>query len=81
MIAKGIIDRIAAEVRRAGGTTHWHGLKQQITINGSRTVAVVVGRCLLRKDGRRWEVQSSRAYFPDAMIVVRMDATNKQPHD
>jgi DNA invertase Pin-like site-specific DNA recombinase len=80
-LVKAILARIASEVRNAGGSTSWDGPKQQITVNGSRTIAVVVAHHLKRKDGPKWEVMSSRRYLPDAMIVVRLDCLNKHPLD
>lgn len=68
---------------KAQGSEAWQDLEaDHVIVNGEFSLSVVIVRCTPTPTGLlRWKIRFDTSKMPDITLVVRMDASNRQPFD
>ena len=68
---------------KAQGSEAWQDVEtDRVIVNGEFSLSVVIVRCTPTPTGlMRWKIRFDTSKMPDITLVVRMDASNRQPFD
>ncbi len=73
---------IIAKVEETGGSAHFDGTTDVLTVNGKLTISLYVARCRRTGDGwLRWTVRRRVNLCGDLIIAVRMDRAGRSTID
>lgn len=77
-----LIDEIAHGIGLAGGWSVRNTATDLLTVNGEFTASLVIARCKPTPAGKhRWLIRFDASLHPDITVVMRMDPSNRRPHD
>lgn len=77
-----LLDDVLRQLGGVGAQVTRDAATDLLLINGEYTASMVLSRCRQTAGGLlRWLVRIDQALVPDITILVRMDATNRQPAD
>jgi hypothetical protein len=77
-----LVTDLTQRIVAAGATVSRDETTGLLLINGEFSAALILSRCWCTSAGDlRWEVRLDRPIMPDITVLVRMDATNRQPAD
>ena len=78
----GVVDKVIADVREAGGSVSCDSETDLLTINEEFSASIVIVRCQeTPAGGHRWKVRLDQGLRPDITIAVRMAPDNTTVRD